>query len=292
MYQYTAHVSGWPGQRSARGQPSQGGLRGRCKTGGRGRIIRIEKFSHSGWAAAHQLGFDAPRLALLCSASRLLSAAHGVDVTPALIRRLGHTTFRGFPGTQGAQQGVPCAAAQPAWCSISKPEAATMFLALVAKEACGMHVRIHLCGGGSGGGLRIGKARTGRVTRLTRSSVLGESNRGHSKLQGWHSSANRWPRDRAHQAGPGQRSPLPRRREARRGDVVTSGDRCLQPRERLVSLTISRHLSPPQAGSRLHEDICSVAGATATSSTAAGTDRIEQGKGQGLIKARLIEIGL
>jgi len=84
------------------------------------------------------------RSALLRPSRLPSAAAHGVDSDAALNPKAwAQHTFAVFPAnTRELQPGVPCAAGnRPAVVLDQQPAmAATMFLALLRKEACGMHV--------------------------------------------------------------------------------------------------------------------------------------------------------
>jgi len=210
-------------------------------------------------AARHRSAL--PQAEAGCSARRTWcpTVTPGVDPRP-----WASTTFAVFRATtRELRRASMRRRHRPAVVPISSPRAAQMFLSLVAKEACGMHVRLHLCGGGSGAASASAKAaRKGRVTRLTPfpSRALGREHRGHQPAPRGCASQRQVASDRGStKPGQDQRSPLAAPSEAGPETFAHLSGRSswLHHRELAVSLTISTALSPTAGSPTAMKDICS-----------------------------------
>jgi len=162
-----ARCSGWLGQRSARGQPSQAEVCGRCNAR-RGRYSGCEKFPTPAGKQLHSSVRMRPaRYALLrpsgCSGRRTCVS----DSDAGVVRRHGPAPHCGFRGTPGAQQ-ASSAAAPPRVVLDSAAARRPRCFGLVCEEAleCTYGSTSAAVGVQRAAASASRKPRTGRVTRL------------------------------------------------------------------------------------------------------------------------------
>jgi len=174
----------------------------------------------------------------------------------------------------------------------SAAASATMFGLL--RRSLWKHVRLHLCGGGSGGGLRIAKRSKGGdpvdpfIMHWAESIGPPDSSQGVRQFP-----RERWPRDRATKPGPGINEPAASPSEARAAgerSLTSAPISCCTPRSWPGVLRQYGTRAPKAGQPGLHSTLCSRwAGDRAPPSinSSMGTDpHSEQGRAGNLITAR------